>query len=396
MATVNSSITENPASARPSKAAAPEPMQFLDLKAQYARIKDEVRQAVDAVFESQHFILGEEVKLLEEELAKYVGVPAAVGCASGSDALYLSLLALNIGPGDEVITTPFTFVATAGAIARTGAKPVFCDILADSYNIDPSAIASAITSRTKAIIPVHLFGLAADLDPIIALAQKHNVAVIEDAAQSIGATYKGRQTGSYGLFGCFSFFPSKNLGCAGDGGLVTTTDPELADRLKLLRAHGSRRKYHYEIIGTNSRLDALQAAILRVKLKHLDSWAKARQRHAASYRVLFADYGLTDKVNAPACPTHSTHVYNQFVIRVPQREALRTHLQKNGIPTDVYYPSPLHVQPAFAYLGYPAGAFPVAEKAAQEVLALPVYPELTEQDQDRIVNAISNFFKSQN
>jgi dTDP-4-amino-4,6-dideoxygalactose transaminase len=396
MASANTSITENPASAPTIKSATPQPMPFLDLKAQYARIKDEVRQAVDSVFESQHFILGREVQLLEEELAKYIGVPAAVGCASGSDALYLSLLALNIGPGDEVITTPFTFVATAGSIARTGAKPVFVDILSDSYNINPAAITSAITSRTKAIIPVHLFGLAADLDPIIALAQKHNLAVIEDAAQSIGATYKGRQTGSYALFGCFSFFPSKNLGCAGDGGLVTTTNTEQADRLKLLRAHGSRRKYHYEIIGTNSRLDALQAAILRVKLKHLDSWAKARQRHAASYRVLFADYSLTDKVIAPSCPTHCTHVYNQFVIRVPQRDALRAHLQQNGIPTDVYYPSPLHVQPAFAYLGYSAGAFPVAERAAQEVLALPVYPELAEQDQDRIVNAISSFFKSQN
>jgi dTDP-4-amino-4,6-dideoxygalactose transaminase len=396
MATANSSITESPASARSNKAAAREPMQFLDLKAQYAKIKDEVRQAVDSVFESQHFILGQEVQLLEEELAKYIAVPAAVGCASGSDALYLSLLALNVGPGDEVITTPFTFVATAGAIARTGAKPVFVDILPDSYNIDPAAIASAVTSRTKAIIPVHLFGLAADLDAILAIAKEHNLAVIEDSAQSIGATYKGHQTGSLGLFGCFSFFPSKNLGCAGDGGLVTTTDLQMADKLKLLRAHGSRRKYQYEIIGTNSRLDALQAAILRVKLRHLDSWAKARQRHAASYRVLFADYGLTEKVNAPTCPTHSTHVYNQFVIRVAQREALRAHLQKNGIPTDVYYPSPLHVQPAFAYLGYAAGAFPVSEKAAQEVLALPVYPELSEQDQDRIVDAISGFFKSQN
>jgi dTDP-4-amino-4,6-dideoxygalactose transaminase len=396
MATANTSITENVSAARPSKAAAAQPMQFLDLKAQYATIRDEVRQAVDAVFESQHFILGQEVQLLEEEVAKYIGASAAVGCASGSDALYLSLLALSIGPGDEVITTPFTFVATAGAIARTGAKPVFVDILPDSYNIDPAAIASVVTSRTKAIIPIHLFGLAAELDPIIALAQQHNLAVIEDSAQSIGATYQGRQTGSFGLFGCFSFFPSKNLGCAGDGGLVTTTDLQLADRLKLLRAHGSRRKYQYEIIGTNSRLDALQAAILRVKLKHLDTWAKARQRHAASYRVLFADYGLTDKVTAPSCPTHSTHVYNQFVIRVPQREALRAHLQQQGIPTDVYYPSPLHVQPAFAYLDYSAGAFPVAERASEEVLALPVYPELTEQDQDRIVNAISSFFKSQN
>jgi len=396
MATANTSVKDQMSPARSSKPAAAQPMQFLDLKAQYATIKDELRQAIDSVFESQHFILGEEVQRLEEELAHYVGVPAAVGCASGSDALYLALLALQVGPGDEVITTPFTFVATAGAIARTGATPVFVDILPDTFNINPSAIAEAITPRTKAIMPVHLFGLAADLNSILAIAREHNLAVIEDSAQSIGATYEGRQTGSFGLFGCFSFFPSKNLGCAGDGGLITTTDPQLADRLKLLRAHGSRKKYQYEIIGTNSRLDALQAAILRVKLRHLDAWAKARQRHAASYRVLCADYALNEVLVAPSCPTHSTHVYNQFVLRVPQREALRAHLQKNGIPTDVYYPSPLHVQPAFAYLGYRQGSFPVAEKASEEVLALPVYPELTEQDQDRIVSTIASFFKSQN
>lgn len=394
MATVNTGIKENVT--RSVKATSSAPMQFLDLKAQYATIKDELRQAIDSVFESQHFILGQEVQLLEDELARYIGVPAAVGCASGSDALYLALLALQTGPGDEVITTPFTFVATAGAIARTGANPVFVDILEDSFNIDPAAIACAVTPRTKAIIPVHLFGLAADLNSILSVAREHQLAVVEDSAQSIGATYEGRQTGSFGLFGCFSFFPSKNLGCAGDGGLISTTDPQLADRLKLLRAHGSRKKYQYEIIGTNSRLDALQAAILRVKLRHLDSWAKARQRHAASYRILFADYGLNDILVAPSCPTNSTHVYNQFVIRAPKREALRAHLQQNGIPTDVYYPSPLHLQPAFAYLGYAKGSFPVAEKASTEVLALPVYPELTEQDQDRIVSTIATFFKSQN
>jgi len=396
MATVNPGIKENVSRASKPSAAAAQPMQFLDLKAQYAKIKDELRQAIDSVFESQHFILGQEVQLLEEELARYLDVPAAVGCASGSDALYLALLALEVGPGDEVITTPFTFVATAGAIARTGAKPVFVDILPDSFNINPAGIASAITARTKAIIPVHLFGLAADLNSILPIAREHKLAVIEDAAQSIGATYEGRQTGSFGLFGCFSFFPSKNLGCAGDGGLITTTDPQFADRLRLLRAHGSRKKYQYEIIGTNSRLDALQAAILRVKLRHLDGWAKARQRHAASYRILCADYALNDIIVTPSCPTNSTHVYNQFVLRVPQREALRNHLQKDGIPTDVYYPSPLHVQPAFSYLGYSQGSFPIAEKASEEVLALPVYPELTEQDQDRIVSTIASFFKSQN
>jgi len=372
-----------------------EPMQFLDLRAQFASIKDEVRQAIDSVLESQHFILGSEVQQLEEELSKYIGVPASVGCASGSDALYLALLALNVGPGDEIITTPFTFVATAGAIARTGAKPVFVDILSETYNIDPSKVEGAITERTKAIIPVHLFGLAADLDPILGIAKRHSLAVIEDSAQSIGATYRGKQTGSYGLFGCFSFFPSKNLGCAGDGGLISTTDPQMADKLKLLRAHGSRRKYQYEIIGTNSRLDALQAAILRVKLKHLDRWAKARQKHAALYRMLFADYRLSDRLTLPTSPENATHVYNQFVIRTQERENLQNYLKQNGIPTDVYYPSPLHVQPAFQYLGYGEGSFPIAERASKEVLALPVYPELSEENQDRIVSTIAAFFESQ-
>lgn len=370
------------------------PMQFLDLKAQFAGIREDVLKAVESVFESQHFILGKEVQLLEQELARFVGAPEAVGCASGSDALYLSLLALHIGRDDEVITTPFTFVATAGAIARTGAKPVFVDIDPATYNIDPLQIEAAVTAKTRAIIPVHLFGQAADLDPILEIANRHNLAVVEDAAQAIGATYKGRQVGGIGLCGCFSFFPSKNLGCAGDGGLITTTDAKIADELRLLRAHGSRKKYHYEIIGTNSRLDALHAAILRVKLPHLQGWAKKRAEHAELYNQLFGKAGLTNILGMPANPEGREHVYNQFVIRVPRREELRAFLDTEGIPTDVYYPSPLHVQPAFSYLGYEHGSFPEAEKASTEVLALPVYPELAYQDQERVVSTISAFYNS--
>jgi dTDP-4-amino-4,6-dideoxygalactose transaminase len=370
------------------------PMQFLDLKAQFASIREDVLKAVESVFESQHFILGKEVQLLEQEIAKYVGAPEAVGCASGSDALYLSLLALHIGHGDEVITTPFTFVATAGAIARTGAKPVFVDIDPVTYNIDPAQIEAAITETTRAIIPVHLFGLAADLDPILDIANRHNVAVVEDAAQAIGATYHGRQVGSFGLCGCFSFFPSKNLGCAGDGGLITTTDAKIADELRLLRAHGSRKKYQYEILGTNSRLDALHAAILRVKLPHLDRWAQGRAENAEAYKALFAATGLTNILTLPTTPEGQGHVYNQFVIRAPRRQELRAFMDSEGIPTDVYYPSPLHVQPAFSYLGYGQGSFPESEKAATEVLALPVYPELTHEDQERVVKSISDFYNS--
>ena len=370
------------------------PLQFLDLKAQFASIREDVLKAVESVFESQHFILGKEVQLLEQEIASFIGVPEAVGCASGSDALYLSLLALHIGRGDEVITTPFTFVATAGAIARTGAKPVFVDIDPVTYNINPSKIEAAITDKTRAIIPVHLFGLAADLDAILEIANRHNIAVVEDAAQAIGATYRGRQVGGFGLCGCFSFFPSKNLGCAGDGGLITTTDAKIADELRLLRAHGSRKKYQYEIIGTNSRLDALHAAILRVKLPHLNGWAEKRVEHAEIYKTLFGAAGLTNMFVLPSTPEGRGHVYNQFVIRVPRREELRAYLDSQGIPTDVYYPSPLHVQPAFSYLGYEHGSFPEAEKASTEVLALPVYPELSRQDQERVVATISDFYNS--
>ncbi|HVB86735.1 MAG TPA: DegT/DnrJ/EryC1/StrS family aminotransferase [Candidatus Dormibacteraeota bacterium] len=367
---------------------------FLDLKAQYATIRSEVLHAVERVLESQHFILGKEVQQLESEVVQMVGAAAAVGCASGSDGLYLALCALDIGPGDEVITVPFTFVATAGAIARTGAKPVFVDIDPTTYNLDPHLLSSAITEKTRAIIPVHLFGLPADMKPILKIAEEKGVAVIEDAAQAIGATYDGAQVESIGNFGCFSFFPSKNLGCAGDGGMVTTTDERAGDKLRLLRAHGSREKYSYEILGVNSQLDSLQAAILRVKLPHLITWERGRRSNADTYRELFANYQLESTVTLPTTPSNCTHVYNQFVIRCPERSKLQLFLRERGFSTEVCYPSPLHLQQAFAYLGYSQGAFPVSETACREVMALPIYPELAEEVQNSIVRAISQFYQS--
>ena len=378
----------------PAVPAAPVPL--LDLKAQFSSIREEIVRAVEGVLESQHFILGKEVELLEKEIAAFAGVPYAVGCASGSDALFLALRAEEIGLGDEVITTPFTFGATAGAIARTGATPVFVDIQPDTFNIDPALIEAAITARTRAIMPVHLFGLAADLQPILTIAGHNALTVIEDAAQAIGATYNQRQLGGWGQFGCFSFFPSKNLGCAGDGGLVTTCDAARAERLRLLRAHGCRRKYHYEILGVNSRLDALQAAILRVKLRHLAEWELARQQHAALYSQLFEQHRLGELVALPVTPASSSHVFNQFVIRSADRDLLRSYLGERGIATEIYYPEPLHLQPAFAYLGYQAGSMPQSEAACKQTLALPIYPELRDEDQERIVNLIASFYHHRN
>jgi len=370
---------------------------FLDLGAQFEGIRTEVMSAVERVFESQHFILGPDVEQLEEEVAEMLGCRYAIGCASGSDALLLALMSLGIGVGDEVITTPFTFVATAGSIARLGARPVFVDIEPGTYNLDPGQIEAAITLRTKAIMPVHLFGLVADMDDITAVARSRGLAVIEDAAQAIGGGYRHCLAGNLGDLGCFSFFPSKNLGGAGDGGMVSTNDLELANRLKMLRAHGSDTKYHYAILGLNSRLDALQAAVLQVKLRHLDAWASARRRHADCYRLLFAQAGLEESIQLPMAPRQCFHVYNQFVIRAPgRRDPLREHLRRAGIPTEVYYPLPLHLQPAFAYLGYKPGDFAHSESASQEVLALPIYPELTERQQQIVVTAISDFFGKNN
>jgi dTDP-4-amino-4,6-dideoxygalactose transaminase len=364
---------------------------FLDLKAQFATIRDEVMAAVNRVMESQHFIMGPEVNALEEEIKAQVGCQYVLGCASGSDALLLALMALGIGPGDEVITVPFTFVATAGSIARLHAKPVFVDIDSATFNMDPAKLEAAITPRTKAIMPVHLFGLSADLDPILEISTRHGIAVIEDAAQAIGAKYKGKPVGSMGTFGCYSFFPSKNLGGAGDGGLITTDDPALAAKLKLLREHGSRTRYDYEILGMNSRLDALQAAILRIKLKYLDGWISGRQRNADRYRQLIQERGLSKHVQVPACPSYATHVYNQFTIRVRQRDQLKTHLAQQGIPSEIYYPHPLHLQPAFANLGYRPGSMPESEAACREVLSLPIYPELADQQLQIVVKAIAEW-----
>jgi dTDP-4-amino-4,6-dideoxygalactose transaminase len=331
------------------------------------------------------------VAAFEKEIAEFAECKFAVGCASGSDALLLALMAYGIGPGDEVITTPFTFVATAGSIARLYARPVFVDIDPTTYNLDPQKLEAAITPRTRAIIPVHLFGLPAEMDSIMAIARHYALPVIEDAAQSIGAQYRNRSAGSIGDAGCFSFFPSKNLGGAGDGGMIVSSDPQIADRLKLLRQHGSREKYSYEILGMNSRLDALQAAILRVKLKHLSTWTTARERNAERYRTLFTEFGLGEAVGLPLVPEGSVHVYNQYVIRTKNRDGLRSALRQHGIPTEIYYPSPLHLQPAFAPLGHSQGDFPVSEAACAEVLALPIYPELTERQQRLVVEGVEAF-----
>ena len=382
----------NPQSSAKPREAVEALFPFLDLQAQFDGIRDEVMAALSRVMSSQQFILGPEVESFEKEIAATVGTRAAVGCASGSDALLLSLLALGIGRGDEVLTTPFTFVATAGSAARLGARPVFVDIEPDTFNLNPHLVEAAIGSRTRAIVPVHLFGLACDLDPILKAADTRGISVIEDAAQAIGALYHGKPVGSFGTTGCFSFYPSKNLGGAGDGGLIATSDLKLADRLRVLRDHGSRRKNSYEVMGINSRLDALQAAFLRAKLRHLQEWTDGRRRVAERYRALFAEFSLAQRLKLPRSPTHCLHVYNQFTIRSLERDRLREFLAGRGIPTEIYYPLPLHLQPAFAGLGYRAGQFPEAEAASREVLSLPVYPELKEQHQVAVVRAIADFY----
>lgn len=389
MATHTSAQIEFPVSTEPPVTS----ISFLDLKAQFAEIRDEIVEAVNDVLESQHFILGPEVEALEREIAEYVGAEYAIGCGSGSDALLLAQMAIGVEPDDEIITVPFTFAATAGSIARLKARPVFVDIDPDTFNIDERQIEAAITPRSRAIMPVHLFGLPANMDAILELARKHHLVVIEDAAQAIGARWKERNIGSLGTFGCFSFFPSKNLGGAGDGGMITTNDSELAERLRVLRIHGAKKKYRYELLGINSRIDALQAAILRVKLRHLNDWTQQRRRNAERYRELFAEYGLTRQLKLPRSPETSFHVYNQYSIRAPRRDELQVYLRDHGIATEIYYPSPLHIEPAFTYLGYRAGDFPNAEATCREVLALPIYPELTLAQQRRIVAAISHFYQ---
>lgn len=368
---------------------------LLDLNTQYQTIAPEIEAAVKRVLTSQHFILGPEVRELEQEIAPYCHCSEAIGCASGSDALLLALMACGVGPGDEVITTPFSFFATAGSIVRLGAKTVFVDIDESTFNINPELIDRAITKQTKAIMPVYLFGQCAEMDAITALAKQHDISVIEDSAQAIGAEYRGRRAGSLGLIGCFSFYPSKNLGGAGDGGMLTTNDPEMAASLRDLRSHGARKKYYHDRVGINSRLDALQAAILRVKFRYLDEWAGARRTNAQRYRDLFSDTGLTANgaVRLPAEADSGLHVYNQFVIRARDRDKLRAYLTDHAIGTEIYYPLPLHLQECFKDLGYRAGDFPESERAANETLAIPVYPELTPDAQGRVVETIASFYR---
>jgi dTDP-4-amino-4,6-dideoxygalactose transaminase len=369
----------------------------LDLKAQYQTISDEIEVALRDVIENQAFVLGPEVAAFETELARYCGVAHGVGCASGSDALLLPLTALGVGLGDEVITTPYTFFATAGSIWRTGARPVFVDIDPETYNIDPARIEAAITPRTRVIIPVHLYGQTADMEPIVAIAARHGLTVLEDAAQAIGAAYRGKRAGALGHVAAFSFYPSKNLGGFGDAGMVTTADPGLARRIARLRVHGMEPKYHHHEVGFNSRIDALQAAVLRVKLRHLAAWTEARRAVAARYRALIIEHALEDRIVAPAeAPSHF-HVYNQFVIRVAAtvRDGLRAALSARRIGTEIYYPIPLHLQTCFAALGHAPGDFPNAEAAARETLALPIYAELSEDSQRYVVAAIARFYEEQ-
>jgi dTDP-4-amino-4,6-dideoxygalactose transaminase len=364
---------------------------LLDLKAQYSTIRPEISEAIQQVIESQHFILGPEVEALEREIAGFCNARFAVGVSSGTDALLAALMAIGTGPGDEVITTCYSFFATAGVIARLGARPVFVDIDPKSFNLDSGQVAQKITSRTKAIMPVHLFGQCAEMAPIMEIGKAKGILVIEDAAQAIGARNReGKPAGTIGDIGCFSFFPSKNLGAFGDGGMVVTEDDDLAETVRVLRVHGGKPKYYHRMVGGNFRLDALQAAILRVKLKYLESWTEARRRNAGRYRALFEDSGLAKWASAPE--DTPGHIYNQFVVRFPDRDRLQSFLRQEGVETEVYYPVPLHVQECFQGLGYQTGDFPKAETAAREALALPVYPELTEEQQRYVVEKIQDFY----
>ena len=368
---------------------------LLDLKQQHLSLRDELRAALTRVLDSQQFILGEDVRLLESELARYTRVRHAVGCGSGSDALLLALLALDVGAGAEVVTTPFTFFATAGAVVRAGARPVFVDIEPRTYNIDAARIDEAVTGRTRAVIPVHLYGQMAEMDEVLGVAEKRGVRVIEDAAQAIGAEdAQGRSAGAVGGAGCFSFYPTKNLGAAGEAGLVTTNDDATAERLRRLRVHGGATEYHHDEVGFNSRLDTFQAAVLRVKLPHLDAWSDARRGRAGIYTRLIDEAGLAEFVTPPHVVPGARHIFHQYVVRVPEerRDALLEHLKTNGVGTKVYYPVPLHLQPCFADLGYREGDFPESERAARSTLALPMYPELTRAQQEYVVETLRRFF----
>jgi dTDP-4-amino-4,6-dideoxygalactose transaminase len=384
---------------------------LLDLSAQYAPLRDEILAALTRVADSQRFILGTEVEAFEREIAGAIGVRHAIGVSSGTDAILAALMALDIGPGNEVVVPTYSFFATAGCVARVGATPRLVDIDPVTFNIDPGSIERVMTPQTRAIMPVHLFGLCADMSPILDLARRRGIAIIEDAAQAIGALWPEasasavwyepsgssaagtRQAGTIGMLGCFSFFPSKNLGAFGDGGLVTTNDDALAHRVRLLRNHGAEPKYFHKIIGGNFRLDAIQAAVLRVKLPHLSRWTEARRRNAVRYRALFDEAALDGIIGLPVEPPGRHHIYNQFVIRAPRRDALRAHLDAAGVGTEIYYPVPFHLQECFAHLGHRRGDFPHAERAAGETLALPIYGELTEAQQRHVVGAIADFYK---
>jgi dTDP-4-amino-4,6-dideoxygalactose transaminase len=373
---------------------------LLDLKAHHEPLHKEVMAAIEQTFRSQAFILGPEVGKLEERVASYSQTQFAIGVSSGTDALLIALMAIGVGPGDEVITTPYSFFATAGAVARLGAKPVLVDIDPITYNIDPSKIGKVITSKTKAMIPVHLYGQCADMAPMLDLAQRHNLKVIEDAAQAIGSEYHdGRRAGSMGTIGCLSFFPSKNLGALGDGGMVVTNDQELAERIKVLRVHGGKPKYYHKLIGGNFRLDTIQAAVLNVKLNYLDDWTRRRQENAVRYETLFQQSGLVQKgkVRLPATVYRESgakhyHIYNQFVLRVEKRDGLMAYLKEKGIGTEIYYPVPFHLQECFRYLGHKEGDFPESERAAKETVAIPIYPELSSAQQVEVVESIASFF----
>jgi len=373
---------------------------FFDLSAQFKSVENEIKSAMDEVFNSQQFILGSQVQVLEETLARYCRARYAIGVASGSDALLLSLMALGIGTGDEVLLPSFTFFATAGSVSRLGAIPVFVDIDDDTYNIAPSKIEEKITPRTRAIVPVHLFGQCVDMNPILQIAKAKQLFVVEDAAQALGAEYKptavseGRRAGQMGDLGCFSFYPTKNLGAFGDAGMVVTDSPNLAEKIRLLRVHGSQPKYFHKQIGINSRLDTLQAAILLVKFKYLEKWTAERQKKAERYQLLFQDLlSSTKSMNLPAIQYQNRHIFHQYVIRVPERDRLRKFLAEEGVGTDIYYPVPLHLQECYSFLKYQKGDLPNSEKASEEVLALPIYPELTEAQQLTVIDRIKVFYR---
>lgn len=383
---------------------------LLDLKAQYAQIRAEILPVIEQVCASQRFILGDHVLGLEAEVARYCAASEGVGVSSGTDALLLALMALRLGAGDEIITSPFTFFATAGTIARLGARPVFCDIEPATFNLSPASVAEFIErhctleagqlinrdtgGRIKALMPVHLYGQSADMDPLMAIASKYSLKVIEDAAQAIGTEYKGKRVGAIGDIGCFSFFPSKNLGAFGDAGLCTTNDAELAESMRVLRVHGGKPKYFHLVVGGNFRIDELQAAVLRVKLKYLDGWTAARQRNAAFYDAALAVAQLGGRVVTPSAPANGRHIFNQYIVRVQQRDALKDFLTGRSIGTEIYYPVPLHLQKCFAYLGYASGDFPESERAAAETLALPIYPELSDEQLNHVAASIAEFYGS--